>query len=215
MIFGYVRVSTAQQNYDMQYDSLKTFGVDDKNIFYDKSSGAKEDRKGLQDMIMKLREGDTVIVWKMCRIARNVKHMLSLIEFFDNNNIDFKSIQEPFLDTTSPYGRFIFILFAALYQMERELNAERVVEGVKSAKKRGVRLGRPQGLSLKLKKIAPAVVLMHKDQKTSISKIRETFGISQGSIYRIFEHEGYDYKKSHKNKGNKNAAYKVKKTKAA
>ncbi len=215
MIFGYARVSTNSQNLDMQLDSLETFGVDSKNIFTDKASGAKEERKGLQEMLMKLREGDTVIVWKMCRIARSTKHMLSLMEFFESNKINFKSIQEPFLDTTSPYGRFIFTLFASLYQMEREINAERVIEGVQSAKRRGIKLGRPKGLSPNLKKIATAVVLMHKDQKSSISKIRETFGISQGSIYRIFDHEKYNYKKSHKNKGNKNAAYKVKVKKAA
>lgn len=215
MVFGYARVSTNSQNLDMQLDSLHTFGIENKNIFTDTASGAKEERKGLQNMLMQLREGDTVIVWKMCRIARNTKHMLSLMEFFDKNKINFKSIQEPFLDTTSPYGRFIFTLFASLYQMEREINAERVIEGQKSATARGIKIGRPKGLSEKLKRLAPAAVAMHKEKKLSIKKIYKTLGVSQGSLYNMFEFEKYNYKRVHRNKGNKNAAYKVKVEKVA
>ena len=111
MVFGYARVSTSSQNLDMQLDSFETFSIESKNISTDKASGAKEERKGLNSMLMRLREGDTVIVWKMCRIARNTKHMLSMMEFFETNKINFKSIQEPFLDTSSPYGRFIFTIF--------------------------------------------------------------------------------------------------------
>lgn len=211
MKFGYARVSTPAQNLAMQTDALEVFGVDDKNIHTDVASGAKEDRKGLETMLMKLREGDTVIVWKSCRLARNVKHMLSMMEFFESNNIEFKSLQEPFLDTKSPHGRFIFNVFTSLNQMDREINRERVISGLASARKRGKVGGRPKGLSKKLLKIAPAVVSMWKDDSKSIRMIKDAFGIAQGSVYKCLVHEGIDIKKSeHKNKGNKNAQRKIK-----
>jgi len=87
----------------MQLDALEVFGVDSKNILTDVASGAKEDRKGLESLLMKLREGDTVVVWKSCRLARNVKYMLSMMEFLETNKIEFKSIQELFLDINSPH----------------------------------------------------------------------------------------------------------------
>ena len=210
MVFGYVRVSTSHQNYDMQIDSLETFGVKKKNIYSDKASGAKSERKGLNELMMKLREGDTVIVWKMCRIARNTKHMLNLMEFFENNGIDFKSIQEPFLDTKSPYGKFIFTLFSALYQMEREINTERVTAGVRSAMNRGVKVGRPKGMTEELKRKSREAIIMHRDEKLSIKTICKELSISQGSLYKMFDYRKYDYKMSHKNIGNKNASTKVK-----
>ncbi|CAL2101217.1 Resolvase/invertase-type recombinase catalytic domain-containing protein [Tenacibaculum sp. 190130A14a] len=206
MKFGYARVSTPSQNLEMQIDALEVFGVNSKNIHTDIASGAKEDRKGLEEMLMKLREGDTVIVWKSCRLARNVKHMLSMMEIFESNKIEFKSIQEPFLDTKSPHGKFIFNVFTSLNQMDREINRERVMSGLASARKRGIKGGRPKGISQKLKDVAPGVVSMWKDDNKSIKTIQNTFGISQGSVYKCLEHEGIDVKRSdHKNKGNQNA----------
>ena len=205
--FGYARVSTPAQNLQMQIDALELFGVETKNILTDIASGAKEDRKGLDELLMKLREGDMVVVWKSCRLARNVKHMLSMMEFFESNNIEFKSIQEPFLDTKSPHGKFIFNVFTSLNQMDREINRERVISGLASARKRGIKGGRPKGLSQRLKDVAPGVASMWKDDTMSIKAIQKTFKISQGSVYKCLEHQGIDIKKSeHKNKGNKNAS---------
>jgi DNA invertase Pin-like site-specific DNA recombinase len=209
MKFGYARVSTPAQNLQMQTDALEAFGIDPKNIMTDIASGAKEDRIGLETLLMKLREGDTVIVWKSCRLARNVKHMLSMMEFFESNNIEFKSIQEPFLDTKSPHGRFIFNVFTSLNQMDREINRERVMAGLQSSRSRGIKGGRPKGMTERIKKISKAVVLMHKDSDSSIREIKNTFGISQGTIYKIFENENYDYRKRHKNIGNQNAKRKI------
>ncbi|WP_299681075.1 recombinase family protein [uncultured Tenacibaculum sp.] len=210
MKFGYARVSTSAQNLDMQMEALEAFGIDVKNIFTDVASGAKEDRKGLETLLMKLREGDTVVVWKSCRLARNVKHMLSMMEFFESNDIEFKSIQEPFLDTKSPHGKFIFNVFTSLNQMDREINRERVMIGLKSARNRGKVGGRPKGISKKLKEVAPGVVAMWKDDKSSIRTIQNTFKISQGSVYKCLAHEGIDLKKfKHKNTNNKNASKKL------
>lgn len=114
MVFGYARVSTSSQKLQMQIDALEAYGIDTKNIFTDVASGAKSNRPGLSELLMKLREGDTVVVWKSCRLARSLKHMITLMENFNSLKIEFKSIQEPFLDTKSPNGRFIFNLFSAL-----------------------------------------------------------------------------------------------------
>ena len=192
MLFGYARVSTNGQNLNMQMDALEAFGVECKNIFSDVASGVKEDRQGLDAVLMKLREGDTLIVWKSCRLARNVKHMLSMMENFQTMGVEFKSIQEPFLDTKSPHGRFIFNVFTALNQMDREINRERVIAGLAAARKRGIKGGRPRGLSDKLKKIAPAVASMYTQGK-SIATIRCVFNIAQASVYRCLKHEGVEY----------------------
>lgn len=154
MKFGYARVSTPAQNLAMQIDALEMFGVEMKNIHTDVASGAKEDRKGLELMLEKLRDGDTVVVWKSCRLARNVKHMLSMMEFFESNNIEFKSLQEPFLDTKSPHGRFIFNVFTSLNQMDREINRERVMSGLASARKRGKKRRTTNRFKSKIKKIS-------------------------------------------------------------
>lgn len=176
----------------MQMDALEAFGVDKKNIFTDVASGAKEDRKGLDSVLMKLREGDTLVVWKSCRLARNVKHMLSMMENFQMMGVEFKSIQEPFLDTNSPHGRFIFNVFTALNQMDREINRERVMAGLAAAQKRGIKGGRPRGMSERLKKISPAVASMYTDGK-SIATIRGVFNIAQASVYRCLRHENVEY----------------------
>ena len=201
MKFGYARVSTKAQNLDMQIDALLAFGIKKENILTDIASGAKSDRKGLEILLMKLREGDTVIVWKSCRLARNVKHMLSMMEIFESNNIEFKSITEPFLDTNTPHGRFIFNVFTSLNQMDREINRERVMVGLKAARKRGKVGGRPKGISDDLKEKAPIVASMWKDPDCTIAKIRKAVHISQASVYKCLKHEGIDiYSYHHRNK---------------
>ena len=94
MKFGYARVSTKSQKHDLQVDAFLKEGIDTKNIYADISSGAKSDRKGLDEMLSKLREGDTVVVWKMDRIARSLSHLVKLIEDFEKRGVHFKSIQE-------------------------------------------------------------------------------------------------------------------------
>ena len=119
MLFGYARVSTSSQNLDLQIDALLKAGVKEKNIFKDVSSGAKANRKSLDLLLEKLREDDVVVVWKMDRIARSVSHMLKLVDEFKERGIGFKSLQEPFIDTTSSHGKFVLTIFSAVAEMER------------------------------------------------------------------------------------------------
>ena len=104
MLFGYVRVSTKTQNPNLQIDALLKEGVSEKNIYRDVSSGAKAERHDLDLMISRLRDGDTVLVWKLDRIARSISHLLKLVEQFEKSGVKFRSINDPFVDTTSAHG---------------------------------------------------------------------------------------------------------------
>ncbi len=217
-VFAYGRVSTDTQNLDMQIDKFKLLGIKEENIFLDEDSGKKDDRKQLQNLLGKLRKGDQVVFYDLTRLGRNLKYLITLIEHFYSIGVDFKDLTNPFINTQSTRtaeGELVFLLFGALGQYFRKSSNEKVKAGLEAARKRGKVGGRPKGASKRLREVAPHVVVMHKNPDTSISDIRKAFKISQGSVYKCFEIENYDYKKQHKNKGNKNAAYKVKKTKAA
>ena len=146
MTFGYVRVSTKSQNPSLQIDALLKEGVSEKNIYRDVSSGAKSERHDLDLMISRLREGDTVIVWKLDRIARSISHLLKLVEQFEKLGVKFRSINDPFVDTTSAHGKFVITLFGAVAQLERDIIIERTTAGLKSARRRGIQLGRKKDL---------------------------------------------------------------------
>jgi DNA invertase Pin-like site-specific DNA recombinase len=138
MLFGYVRVSTKTQNPNLQVDALLKEGVLEKNLYQDVSSGAKAERHDLELMISKLREGDTVIVWKLDRIARSISHLLKLVDQFEKLGINFKSINDPFIDTTSAHGKIVITLFGAVAQLERDIIIECTTAGLKSARRRGI-----------------------------------------------------------------------------
>ncbi len=184
MLFGYARISTSDQNFDMQIDALLKEGVDIKNIYKDTASGVREERKELDSMISKLRSGDIVIVWKLDRIARSVIHLSKLIENFKSKGIQFKSVQEPFLDTTSSHGKFVFTLFSAVAQLERDLIIERTKAGLKAAAKRGRVGGRKKGLSEEAKKKASICKTMYKNKSMTVADICKTVGVSKRTFYK-------------------------------
>ena len=126
MIFGYARVSTVEQKLETQIELLKQQGCE--KIYTDIASGVREDRKGLNEMLSFLREGDVVIVYKTDRIFRSLKNMIELIEFFNQKSVFFKSISEPAFDTTSANGKFIIQIFGAVAEFERNLISERTLE---------------------------------------------------------------------------------------
>lgn len=211
-VFYYGRVSTESQNLDMQVDRFRLLGATDDNIFLDKDSGKNDDRKELQKMLSKLRKGDKVVFYDLTRLGRNLKYLITLVDHFEKLGVDFQDLSNPFINTESTKtaeGELIFLIFGALGQYFRRASNEKVKAGLEAARLRGKTGGRPKGLSQRLKDKAHLAVLMHKDPSTSIKDIMKALGMSQGSVYKCFEHEGYDYKKQHKNKGNKNAAYKA------
>ncbi len=138
MIFGYARVSTNEQNLDLQIDVFLKEGIKVKNIYADKVSSTKEERKNLSKLLDFVREGDTIVVWKLDRLARSLIHFTNYINQLNEKGVKFKSITEPFLDTTdkSSHSQFIVNMFAALAQLERDIIIERTKPGLTSARRR-------------------------------------------------------------------------------
>lgn len=191
MLFGYIRVSTKDQKMDLQEDSMIKAGVNPKNIYRDVASGAKSNREGLEKMMGKLRSGDTVVVWKLDRIARSVIDFVNLMEFFQENGISFRSIEEPFFNTTSAQGQFIYTIFSAVAQLERDLIRERTRAGLEAARRRGKVGGRRPGLSDGAKTTAKMAASLYNDPKNTIAEIMKTLNIkSKPTLYKYLRYEG-------------------------
>lgn len=191
MDFGYARVSTHEQNLDLQINALLEQGVLGKNIYMDKVSAARSNRDKLDKLLNKLREGDTLYVWKMDRMARSLIHFTKLANHFKAEGVAFKSLTEPFLDTTgdSPHGNFLVNIFASLAEFERDLIRERTKAGLDAARKRGKILGPPRGMSEKAKQKAVVAAAYHKEGKLKVDEILEKLEISRGTYYKYLEHE--------------------------
>jgi DNA invertase Pin-like site-specific DNA recombinase len=177
MTFGYARVSKDDQNLLLQIDALKEYGVDE--IYEEKITGTRQDRQQLTELLGKLRTGDTLVIWRLDRLGRTVKQLLSLSESFEEKGINFVSITEKF-DTTTSMGKFCFTLFCAIAQMERDVISERTKAGLKAARRRG-RMG---GRKPKEKKNIERAVKMYISNEFAISDITEATGLCKTSIYK-------------------------------
>ena len=144
MKIGYARVSTQDQNLDLQRDALKKAGCE--RIFEDKISGARIERKGLKEALEYVREGDVPVVWKLDRLGRGLKDLIEKMNDLENQKIGFKSLTEN-MDTTTPGGKLIFNIFASLAEFERNIIRERTKVGLSAARARGRLGGRPKKLS--------------------------------------------------------------------
>ncbi len=178
MLVGYARVSTFDQNLALQTDALKTAGCE--TIFDDTASGVADERKGLKAAMAFMREGDTLVVWKLDRLGRSLRHLLEIVNTLASKNIGFKSLQEN-LDTTTTGGRLVFHIFGALAEFEREVIVERTQAGLRAARSRGRCGGRPAKLDPKQVDIAR--YLMH-DPQNSIDDVCEALHISRATLYR-------------------------------
>ena len=191
MLFGYARISTDSQNLDLQIDALLKSGVKQKNIYTDISSGSKSKRKGLDLLLSKLREEDTVVVWKMDRIARSLSHLIKLVEHFEKEKIHFRSIQEQFIDTTSAHGKFVFSLFGAVAQLERDILIERTKAGLESSRRRGILPGRKKGLSQEAKQKAILAEKYYKENKLRVDEIMKLIDVkSKRTLYKYLAFQG-------------------------
>lgn len=139
MLIGYARVSTHDQNLELQRDALNKAGC--QKIFEDKISGTRADRPGLDNAMEMLRDGDTLVVWKLDRLGRSVKQLVNLVGELQNQEIQFKSLTDS-IDTSTPSGRFFFHVMASLAEMERELTVERTRAGLEAARQLGRKGGR-------------------------------------------------------------------------
>jgi DNA invertase Pin-like site-specific DNA recombinase len=177
MLIGYARVSTVDQNLDLQKDALLKSGCNE--VFEDTISGSKSEREGLNKLLKYIRPGDTVVVWKLDRLGRSLKHLIELVQILNDRSVGFKSLQEN-IDTTTASGKLFLHLFGSLAEFERELIKERTIAGLKAAAERGRKGGRPRLMDTN--KIEQARAL-HRSQ-IPVFEICKTLGISKGTLYR-------------------------------
>jgi len=181
-LIGYCRVSTNRQELQLQTDALLKTGVPKKLIFVDKVSGSKAERPGLNECLGQLREGDTLVVWRLDRLGRSVRHLIDLVEGLRQRKIGFKSLCDGAIDTTTASGELIFHIFTALAQFERRLIQERTKAGLAAARARG-RLGGRKPISVGDPRVVTAKAL-HADKKMPVMDICRTLNVSRPTLYR-------------------------------
>jgi len=190
MKFGYARVSTRDQNLHLQIDALKKEGCE--QIFHETASGAKSDRPQLKKLLDRMRKDDVIVIWKLDRLGRSLKHLVTLISELLERKIGLKSLNDP-IDTTHSQGRLVFNIFASLAEFERDLISERTQAGLKAARARGRIGGRPKGLSGKAKSKAVVAAALYRDKQTkSIDQILKHVNISRATLYSYLRHEGVE-----------------------
>ena len=178
-----MRVSTEGQRFDRQKIQLNEYGCD--RIFAETASGANTKRTELNKLLEMLREGDTVVVVKLSRLGRTLKHLIELINDFQSRGIHFVSITEGF-NTETAAGRLIFNIMGAMAEFEKDLTSERTRKGLEAAKQRGARIGRPKGMSKKSQLKAIELYALHKrkiELDLTVDEIRQRLSIGSSSTY--------------------------------
>ena len=183
MNVGYARISTKNQNINLQEDALKSAGC--KEIYTDIASGSKSQRPGLDSALTYLREGDTLVVWKLDRLGRSIQHLIQTVALLNERKIAFKSLQEN-IDTTSSGGKLIFHMFSALAEFERDLIRERTDAGLKAARARGRLGGRPSLLDNRQIK---RMIEMYNEKKNTVGEICKIYEISRPSFYNYIKRQ--------------------------
>ncbi|WP_299755329.1 recombinase family protein [uncultured Pontibacter sp.] len=181
MLIGYARVSTAEQNADLQKDALEKAGCE--KIFTDKISGATKERPGLAKAKEMLRRGDTLVVWRLDRLGRSLRDLIDWMNYLEQEGVAFKSLQES-IDTSTSTGKLIFHFFGALAEFERNLIQERTQAGLTAARARGRVGGRPEKLSTSKKEMA---IDLYNSKKHTVKEICKMVGITKPTLYRYLE----------------------------
>jgi DNA invertase Pin-like site-specific DNA recombinase len=189
MKIGYARVSTREQSLSMQVDALKKAGCD--QIHEEIASGAKTARPVLEEIMRNLREGDTLIIWKLDRLGRNLAHLIHLTTKLIEKKVGLISLNDP-IDTSTAQGRMVFGIFASLAEFERELIRERTQAGLKSARARGRKGGRPKGMTPAAIEKATIAEALYKNGSIPVKKIAEQLGISKTTLYLYLRYRNVD-----------------------
>ena len=191
MLIGYMRVSKADgsQSTDLQRDALLAAGVDQAQLYEDQASGKREDRPGLTSCLKALREGDTLMVWKLDRLGRNLRHLINTVHDLTARGVGLKVLtgQGAAIDTTSAAGKLVFGIFAALAEFERELISERTVAGLASARARGRKGGRP--FKMTAAKLRLAMASMGQPE-TKVGVLCAEMNITRQTLYRHVSPKG-------------------------
>lgn len=186
MLIGYARVSTFEQTLDLQQDALTKAGCE--QTFTDTISGSVVERPGLQNALLYLREGDTLVVWRLDRLGRSLKHLIETVTALHERGIGFKSLTEN-IDTTTSAGKLVFHVFGALAEFERDLIRERTQAGLAAARARGRHGGRPRAEALNTSRKIALARALYQDKSHSISDICSTLHVSRATLYRYIRGE--------------------------
>jgi DNA invertase Pin-like site-specific DNA recombinase len=178
MLVGYARVSTAEQSLDLQLDALRAAGCE--RLFTDIASGAKAERQGLTEALVYVRPGDTLVVWKLDRLGRSLRHLIEVVTALHERGVGFRSLQES-IDTTTSGGKLIFHVFGALAEFERDLIRERTRAGLTAARVRGRKGGRPRAMNETQIAMARAMLA---DRTKPIAEICAALHVSRATLYR-------------------------------
>lgn len=184
MLVGYARVSTSDQTLNLQKDALEHIGC--SKIFTDTISGSITERHGLDAALSYVREGDTLVVWRLDRLGRSFKHLIETITDLNNRKIGFKSITEN-IDTTTSGGKLVFHIFGALAEFERDIIRERTNAGLQAARVRGRLGGRPKAKTLNTPKKISMAQSLYDDKNNTIDEICKTLNISRATLYRYIK----------------------------
>ena len=177
-LVGYARVSTHEQETSLQQDALLAAGCE--RIFADRASGALAERPELTRALEYARQGDTLVVWRLDRLGRSLRDLIETVTALGERGVGFRSLTES-IDTTTPGGRLVFHVFAALAEFERDLIRERTQAGLSAARARGRRGGRPPAMSGEQVAVARA---MYDSHEHTTAKIAEVLGVSRATLYR-------------------------------
>lgn len=191
MLVGYARVSKSDgsQVLDLQVDALIRAGIDKKRIYHDYASSRKDSRHGLESCMKALQPGNTLVVWKLDRLGRDMKDLVSMIDELDKQNINFKVLagNGAEIDTTTANGRLVFVIFAALAEYERELIRERTTAGLAAARARGRKGGRPPKMDNATLNMAMAAMM---DRNAIASDVAKRFGMTTTTLYKYVNGDG-------------------------
>ena len=181
-----MRVSrdNSRQTTDLQRDALLQAGVDERHLFEDKASGARDDRPGLALALDYVRPGDCLVVWKLDRLGRSLPHLLRIVTDLQRCGVAFRSLTEH-MDTTTPHGEFLLSVFGALAQYERALTKERILAGLEAAKRRGKRGGRPYAI----RDETMAGIREALQSGASKAAVCRTFGVKRSTLYDALARE--------------------------
>jgi DNA invertase Pin-like site-specific DNA recombinase len=177
-LLGYARVSTFDQNPDLQRDALKAAGC--YPVFIDKASGMLDNRKEPAKVLDQLRPGDTLVVWRLDRLGRSLRHLIDTVTALADRKVGFKSLTEN-IDTTTASGKLIFHLLGSLAEFERHLIRDRTIAGLSAARARGRVGGRPRALTPDKLAVARQ---MHASRKHTMDAIAKVVGVSRATLYR-------------------------------
>ena len=177
-LLGYARVFTTEQDASLQLDALQAAGC--LKVFTDKASGSLDRRPQLDRLLDQLRPGDTIVVWRLDRLGRSLKHLIQLIEDLAEKEVGFRSLTEG-MDTTTSGGKLIFSIFGALAEFERSLIRERTMAGLAAARSRGRVGGRPPVMTPEKIKVARD---LYQARDLTVEEIAKTIGVSRKTVYR-------------------------------